>query len=157
MTGEEQLSMFDEAPEDVTIGELDAAIEKVQVAKTDYEAKKKVSNEAHAELEKAKFEALSMLDRAGKSSYKVDGIGTVSIANKLKVKMPVGPEQKAVFFNWLKENEGVEAFNHYLTVNYNALNALYNMKFEESEAKDEFKIPGISDPESIKEIRFRKG
>lgn len=151
-----QLELFETERDDVTIGELDAAIESVAELRADYEAKKKISTEAHNTLELAKNHALSLLTSSGKSSYNVDGVGNASVVNKLKVQMPASPELKGEFFSWLTATEGQDAFNHYATVNYNALNSLYNLKFEEADKKDEFKIPGISDPESTVELRFTK-
>lgn len=140
----------------VTINDLDMAVKDMQQKKEVYEEAKAASNDAHASLEAAKENLLSLLTSAGKSSYKVDGIGTVSVVDKLKVSMPTSPEQKEAFFQWLRDNEGADGFNHYATVNYNSLNSLYNMKFDQAVDKSEFNIPGIDSPEHTTELRFRK-
>jgi len=153
----QQMELFPAYESDsVTTEELDAAVSRMAEAKKEYDAKKKESNEAHAIWQSRAEYVQRLLEKAGKKSYKVDGVGTASIVEKLKVTVPSAPEDKAAFFTWLRETEGVDSFNHYATVNYQSLNSFYNLKYEESENKDTFEIPGLSSPESVKELRFRR-
>lgn len=156
MQVEGQLNMFDAPPvREVSTKELDEAVKVMADARAEYDSAKAFSNEAHANYQSKLQGVMALLKEAGKTRYDVEGTGKVSVVEKLKVKMPSSPEQKAMFFSWLK-TQGDEIANHYLTLNYNSLNSLYNLEFEQSENKAEFSLPGIDSPESTSELRFKK-
>lgn len=140
---------------EITVKDLDQAVTEMVEARKQYDDAKELSNAFHAKLEERKERLLQMLEATGKSSYKVDGVGTVSKVEKLKVSMPTTPEAKEKFFSWLLENEGKDGFNHYATVNYQSLNSLYNQRYEEATDKSMFEIPGIKAPEVSLELRFK--
>lgn len=154
MEVEGQLDLF-ETKKEVSVSEMDAVVEEMASARALYDAAKAVSNEAHAVWKEKEFAAMALLKEAGKTRYEVEGVGKISLIEKLKVKMPSSPEQKAEFFQWLR-SQGEDMANTYLTLNYNSLNSLYNLEFENAENKAEFKLPGINEPESTTELRFKK-
>ena len=156
----EQLEMF-EQPVDtsVTTEDLDTAVELMAEAKADYEAKKSISNEAHAEWQTHKAKVISLLRSINKKKYTVDGVGTVSVTEKLKVRTPQAHEDKELFFAWVNENFGREGFLSYLGINYNTLNALYNDQFtkaKEDGVASDFNIPGVRNPEAEYGLSVRK-
>ena len=152
----------DFAPErrEVTVDELDQAVSQMVKAREEYARQKAAATELHYHHENCKQKVLELLRAAGKSSYEVDDVGKVSLVEKLKVKMPVTLEFKEKLFKWLEEKHGTEGFLAHTTINYNTLNRLYNEEFEEAinEGRaDTFELPGVEAPETVRELRFRKG
>lgn len=144
----------------ITTEQLDAAVNEMYDLKVDYDAKKKVSNDAHAAYEEQRFNVVSLLKAAGKSKYFVEGIGTVGVSEQLKVKFPTTPESRGEFFGWLNKELGADGFLAYATVNYGTLNSLYNEQFALAADKgdaDNFEIPGINPPQSESKLTFRTG
>lgn len=143
----------------VTTEELDLAVKNMQDSREAYDQRKKLSAEAYHVYQKNKEQVLELLGKTGKSKYVVDGLGTVSVVDKLKVQTPKSNTEKEQFFKWLEEREGHDGFLAYATVNHNTLNSLYKRYVEfHAENGEEFTgIPGIGEPISEKEIRFRKG
>jgi len=157
----EQLDMWDEMEIDksITTEDLDNAVTAMAESKSDYESKKKVSDEAHAIYQEKRAKLVSTLRAIKKEKYHVDDIGTVSVVKKLKVRTPSNPDDKGPFFKWLNENFGAEGFLTYVGVNYATLNRLYNEEFAKAKERgnaDEFTIPGIDKPVEDYELRFRK-
>ena len=140
----------------VTTDELDYVISQMYSAKKDYETKKLVSTEAQHHLENCKAEVTSLLAKANKSEYVVEGVGKASLIEKLKVLTPQTPEAKAELFKWIKDNMGADGFLTHVSVNYQTLQRLYNEAFASAENPAEFHIPGLEAPQSFTELRFRK-
>ena len=141
--------------EDISVADLDAAITEMRELRTDYEAKKKVSNEAQAKYKDSTAKVIDFMKRARKSNYQVDGIGKVVVYDTCKVKMPTDHESKGRLFKWLSDKFGADGFLSYATINYNALNSLFNDQTEiNAEQGEPFSMPGVSDPTSETNIRF---
>ena len=67
------------------------------------------------------------------------------------------PEQKEAFFNWLRENEGEDAYHAYMTVNSNTLNSFYNLKTREYGERGEIlEIAGLDQPTEFSKLSLRK-
>lgn len=151
-----QFSMDDKT---VSTEELDNTIKEMQKNRAEYDARKKLSDEAYHRFNDSKLKVLLLLEKVGKTKYVVDNLGTVSVVNKLKVQTPKTNSEKEQFFKWLEQMEGKDGLLAYTNINYSTLNSLYNRYVEQSaEAGEDFKgIPGIGEPIAEKEIRFRKG
>lgn len=143
---------------DVTTKELDELISKMYSARTDYDAKKKISNEADAVHKTLKNEVIELMELANKKNYAVIGVGKVSIGESLKVQTPKTNEDKSLLFKWLKDNLGSDGFLAYASVNYNSLNSLYNTQFNETpvEKRGTFKIDGVGNPVREIKLKFNK-
>lgn len=153
-----QTELF-EQHEEVSTEYLDELVLDMQTKKQDYDRKKAISNEADALHKESRSKVVATLQAAGKKKYHVDDVGTVSVTEKLKVQVPKSPEDKAALFKWLKESEGTEGFLTYASVNYQSLQSLYNMKFEEAKEQgvaSEFEIPGVGNPTEEYGLSFRK-
>ena len=123
----------------------------------------KIMDETETELKtlEEKYKAvrekvLSILVNAGKSKYFVEGLGTISTAERLLFPTPKSKEEKEALFAWLK-SKGEDFYYTYCTINSQSLQSLAKMEMESSEDPSNFKIPGIADPTSRKELRFRRG
>lgn len=161
VTDAEQLRLFEEAVEDkgITTQDLDKLVDVMARAKSDYESKKAISDEAYHYFQQVKGSLVGMLQAANKSKYSVDGIGTVSVTEKLKVRTPKDFDSKEKFFAWLKDRHGKEGFLSYLGINYQSLQKLYNDEFAQAVDEghgSEFSIPGIETPEAEVGLSFRK-
>lgn len=156
----EQLDMADVWKPEVkeySVSEVDAKIKELARLRADYEAKKKTSGEAHKLYKEQESEVLSMLDDIGKTSFKTDGVGTVTKKVSFGVTTPKTPDDKELLFKWLKDNLGKDGFMTYASVNSQSLNALYNEMYSEAEDKENFKIDGVGDPIDRITLSFRKG
>jgi hypothetical protein len=141
---------------EITTRQLDEATQKLWDLRKDYEAKKKISNEASELVDKAELELLDLLERANKKNYQLDGVAKVVAVNTLCVTTPKTPEEKSAFFKWLNTTLGAEGFLAYLNINHNSLNSLWNEQFEMAEDKVGFKIDGINAPTLRKSLRVNK-
>lgn len=139
-------------PETVTTEELDFAVRGLKDLDEDYEAKKKISSEAHEKYENHRLFLLELLKKANKTKYHVDGLGTVSLAIKTQVKTPKDPDSKKQMIEYFK-TLGPELFNHYVSVNHMTLNSYVN---EQLATDPEFILPGVGEKTETPELRFRK-
>ena len=156
-----QMEMFDALQSDtsITTETLDDAVKQMAQAKAEYESKKVISTEAYHHYQRCQGALIGLLKQAGKSKYVVDGVGTVSVKDKLKVRVPKSAEDKSRFFKWLNDRYGADGFLTYVGVNYQTMNGLYNQEFEhaaEMGTADEFEIPGIEQPVAEPSLSFRK-
>lgn len=143
----------------ITTEQMDSMVSEMSELKDTYDKLKKQSNAAHEAYQEARAKLITVLQEAGKTKYFVDGVGTVSVTEKLKIKTPKSPEDKEAFFDWLRNKYGQEGYLTYATVNYNSLNALYNTEFEQAKldgTADEFQIAGVGNPEHEYGLSFRK-
>jgi hypothetical protein len=142
---------------EITLKQLDEEIAKLEALKMDYAAKKEESNRADALVKEQTNHILELLEKCGKSSYSVDGLGKVSVKETWAVTTPKGLEEKQAFFTWLKDSYGDDGFYTYATVNYQQLNSLYNRVSEENEAVGKnVEIPGLELPTLVKSLSFRR-
>lgn len=143
--------------DDITTKHLDERITFLDQAKSAYEEAKKLSDEAHRVYDAARSEVMALMEQAGKKSYKVDGVGSVSLRHDLKVKYPATLDDRSKFLEWLR-SKGDEFFNTTVSVNYQTLNSLYNSEFQAAVEAGQgmFEIPGISQPTSEPILSFRR-
>lgn len=147
---EKQQWFNEEADQDIPVAEFDKLTEEMAnqdkiVKDLEMEAKK-----AKELLTKMKLKLHDYLTVFGKSKYANDH-GTFYTQTKFSVSTPKTPEEKEALFAFLKE-KGIYA--QYATVNSRSLQTLYK-SFLESEGED-FKMPGVGEPKSFTELRFRK-
>lgn len=156
---DEMLDAWDGAAEEastITTEELDAAAKQFAEAREDYEQKKSISNEAYHHAEECKAKLMDLMSKANKKKYSVEGLGSLSVVEKLKVRAPKNLEEKQALYNWLKQEFG-ESAEAFLSINHNTLNKLYNEKFEEEAANgNDFKMPGVEEPQTERNIQFRR-
>ena len=142
--------------EEITTTQLDEALVKMREARRQYESIKEQASEAYKHLEVLENNLLEMLEKAEKSKWQVDGVGSVSLANRVSVQTPKNIEDKKALWSYIKQTYGEEAAFEKFSVNSNTLRAFYNAEFEASENKAFFSLPGVSEPVIEKELRFRK-
>jgi len=141
---------------DITVVQLDEQMKKMVDARNEYDAKKLISNEADAIAQAEKSNMLALLQKCGKTSYSATGLGSVSVIELLKVKMPSDFTEKKKLLDHLAA-EGDDVLLNYFTVNYNSLNSYYNTKVTEAlELGIIFDLPGVDLPTSEQQLRYRR-
>jgi len=137
--------------EEISTKTLDIEISYMQELRKKYEATKEVASEASAEYETQKELVLELLERAKKTKYSVDGLGTVNVLNKYMVKTPKELMEKRDFFAWIENRYGKDVLDGMVSINSQTLNSFVN---EVKEADAQIEIPGLGAPSHKKEIRF---
>ena len=148
-----ELKDWETEAQEISVEKLDSAVKNYRELREQYEEKKKESNAAYAEAEKAKSTLVEMLESAGKEKYHVKGVANVLVYEKPKVRTPKDPEAKKAFFDWLA-GKGVDIYSM-ATVNHNTLNSFVKQEMEEN-PEEAFSIPGLEEPESEKVLSLRK-
>lgn len=149
----EQQELF---PQEISTNELDRALQKVLDARADYEAKKEISTAAYHEKDRLESEFLGMLEKAGKTSWKCDGLGTASIVETLTVPTPKTIEQKRALWQYVVGKYGEDLAMEKFGMHSKTLNSFYKQEFEAAEDASLFDLPGCEAPIANKEFRFRK-
>lgn len=150
---------FTQEDKSITIEMLDEATAIMAKNKAEYEKLKAISTEAHAMFQESRGKLVAMLMASNKKKYHVEGIGTVSVTEKLKVRTPKGLEDKKALAEWLRTQLGDDGMHTYLSVNYQSLNSLYNSEFEAAKERgtaSEFNLPGVDAPEAEFGLSFRR-
>ena len=125
----------------------------------EYEKKKKIASEANAAAEAHDGKILKILQAAKKDSYKVDGVGTISITHRSSVATPKTIEDKVSFYDYLKKTSGAEVMYSFMSPNSQSLNSWYKEKLEKAKKDDTiatFKIPGLAGTVASEILSFRK-
>jgi len=152
---ENVLDMYSHVAQDnagISTSELDTKVESMVAAREDYDAKKKISSDAHKEYEKLKFELLEMMQLCGKDKYIVDGLGTVSKNIKKTAKVPKDIESKKALLGYFR-NLGEEVYINTVTVNSMTLNSFIKQRVDDDPT---FEMPGVGELKTTEEIRFTK-
>ena len=143
-------AVAEETAGQVDTAKVDALVSAWAAARADYDAKKKISNDAHEVCEELKAKVLSTLKFIKKTKYHVDGVGTVSIKRTFQISMPKGLTEKQKLIDYFT---GKSLAPQYLTVNHQTLNSYFNVEREKDPA---FKLPGVADPVADESVALRK-
>lgn len=118
------------------------------------ELKKLVEGEKEV-LEGLENKIATVLEAHERDSFQ-SSRGTVYFHETTSFKLPEGQENKALFFTYLK-TKGI--FEDMVSVHSKTLNTYCKKELEAAieDGNVTFKIPGISEPTTIRDVRFRKG
>jgi len=151
--------------ETISVQELDQLVKTYHEKRQVHEEAKRVASEKYQERADAENKLFSALTATGKSSYRVDGVGNVSIRNKYVVACPSELADKEALFLWLAKEHGKDVLYSKASINHNTLNAFYNAEakvWEEqqnelpAEERKPFSLPGVSAPTLRQDIAFKK-
>jgi hypothetical protein len=128
----------------LNMNEMDNLVKLSQTQWDEYEAKRKEATALLEKYNKTEAAIMQALKDAGKKSYKVDGLGTISIRETEIVRVPATAEQKKKFFQYLR-GKGESVLYSLASVNSNTLNAWYRKEAEEAQRAGVlgFSIPGV--------------
>lgn len=144
-----------EAKKELSVDEMDSLVKEYKSLRDDYEEKKKVSTEAYHKYKQKEGQILEALENSNKSKYFVDGIGTVSKEEKLRVSTPKDAESKKKLFKYFRDM-GPDFYLSMVTVNSNTLNSFYNQESEKHADDPTWNIPGLGEPQVQKTMKFRR-
>lgn len=138
----------------VTVEEMKAQVSKINALRGKEaelsQAKKVVTDEL--ELEEKKM--IEMLEASDLTQFRGEE-GLAFISYKTSVKTPKTEEDRAAFFQYLKD-KGL--YDQMITVNSQTLNSFYKAEFAEAQEKgnSDFKVPGINEVEVRPQLSFRR-
>lgn len=143
--------------EEISLEEMDALVREMARKWAAHESLKEQASALYLEAEAAEAKVVAALKAAKKDSYKVDGLGTVSLTSKLVYRVPGTIEQKKKLFNFIRKNYGDETLMSMLGINHNTLNSFCTKEAEKAgQAKENFALPGLELPTSQEGTRFTK-
>lgn len=141
----------------VNIKQITELVKQLEVAKKDYDAKKAETSNAEKFYKGLRMDVLAILKAAGQSKFFAEGIGAVSITNKLSVTTPKSHEDKRQLLDYFKD-QGEDVYLTYASVNSQSLNSYFKLQTEEAAKKGElFELPGVGSPTLVQNISFRRG
>jgi hypothetical protein len=153
----DQFGMFEEKPlEALTVSQLQNIIKEFKALRDEVDELEKVLKLKNEKLTEYKSRIVDTLTAHNMTSFKVDGIGAVSVVNKYQVSFPKDLEGQEKLRAYLAENGMVNM----LTVNHQTLNSLFKSLSEEAlEAGRSLSevIPGVGEPKVFTTVSFRKG
>lgn len=152
------MNFFEEKELSTTsIADLQHMVKTLSEKRKHYDDEKTKLSALNAEVEELESKILSVLQESNQSKFSVDGIGTVSKVKKYQVSFPKDEENA----NKLRQFCLEQGYSDKLTVNYQALNSLYNSIKEEKEMRGELDftdvIPGVGEPVVRETLSLRKG
>lgn len=138
----------------ITTEELNKLAESISVLRTEEKAAGDVKRAITEKLEAAEYQMITWLVESNLKNYRSEA-GLVSLAYRTSVKTPKMPEEKAKFYEYLREKGLYEAM---ISVNSATLNAFYKEQFAlATEAgNSDFAIPGITEVTIDPILSFRK-
>lgn len=150
------LNDFEEKKADVSLKEIEDTIQEFNDAYSEYEKVSKVQKEASKKKEQAKMKLIDLMNSIGKKSYKLEGLGTVSVTEKTSVSIP-GPEGLKEFRDYYVKKYGEDAAVTFFKPNSQSLNSFYKKEMEEAAARGEaLEVPGLEMPTSFYNLSFRR-
>jgi hypothetical protein len=116
-------------------------LQKVMV--NDLEERKSLAN---AKLTKMQAAIEKYFEALKKKTYKIEGVGTVTLKERLSYQTPKDERAKRLFMDWLKE-KGLKPIDQ-VKFDSKWLNAFINEEFEAAKVRGDadFKVPGLEEP-----------
>lgn len=143
--------------ESITISDMEALAKNLAEKRIEVENLKKPYSQACTELEELENKIVLTLKELGKDNYKSE-YGTITRVNQWRFNLPKTPEDKAAYFQFLKE-KGV--FEGMATVNANTHNSFCKEEWNAAKERDpmealNFRIPGVEEAKVYETLSFRK-
>lgn len=147
---------YDEGKE-VSLEDVKALAEKLDVLDLDYKTKKKASSEAKAEADMVRAKIIAILKEAGLTKFHAPNVGMFSVSYTPTIKTPKSFEEKEAFFDYLK-SKGKDMYLTYASVNSASLNTLFKAEMiTAAEAGEAFEMPGCEIGATLEKLSFRRG
>jgi hypothetical protein len=142
--------------DEVTTRELDELSAELRDAVDRDREIEALSKDSKMVLATLKESMMTLLEKAGKTQYKAEGVGLCVIKKKMSVTTPKDADSKKEFFNWIKEKFGEIGFWSYVSINSQTLNSLYNEQLEQAEDPSTFVVAGLAPAVEYKQLSFTK-
>ena len=144
-------SAEEQAQSQMTVEELDQKLQQLREMDNNYKEKKKISDEAHAELAKAKVEMMGYLEALGRNSYALPGIGIATMVTENKYKMPADTESREALFKYIRDNYDKNVLYSMTSIHHDNLNTFIKQEQEQGRT-----VPGLSTPTTNTYVKFTK-
>ena len=140
------------------IKELQELVTTLKSIRDDYDAKKKELENIGAQCDAMEATLMQHLQENDMKSFKVDGVATISVTERMTVQTPKTIEDKAAFFKWLGTTKGDDVMMNYMTVNSQSLNSFFKAEWDglTDEEKLVFQIPGLQPAALSYKLSVRK-
>lgn len=139
---------------EISTRDLDSLITLYRDTRAEYDKQKILASELNKQVEDYESKILEYLQTAGKTKYITEGVGTISVVEKVYVTTPKTAEEKDAFFNFVEELYGKDGLDKYRTVNSQSLNSLFKLYREEN--PEATCLPGTGEMSVSQELRFTK-
>jgi len=148
--------------EEIPTKMLDDKLTEVIRLKARYDAAKETSSGYHKEFQQAQMDLITLMDRAGKSRWEVDGVGGYTKYDELKWRVPSDLQEKDKFLSFLASEKvsnllgqtKKDIFLAYTSVHSATMNKLCNeLKSLASEKGEDLEIPGVALPKAEPKLR----
>lgn len=136
-----------------TTQEIDDLVSDLRVAKDLKDEAAEKLKEASEVYEYLQGKILEAMQEVGKTSWKLKGVGNISVSERLFPKMNKDPESVAQFMDWLK-SKGEDFYLSHVSVHSQTLARIVK---DEVEEKGEVNIPGVDSSFRKKILSMRKG
>lgn len=141
---------------EVSLADMETKIELMLLRKKEYEEAKEKADALWATFSEAQYEVMNLLEQTGRNVFISNTGKRITMVESMSVPTPKTPEEKVAFFDFLKNTEGEEFANAYLSVNSKSLQSLYNELSEKYAAKGEvLNLPGVGQPVASKRLQIR--
>jgi hypothetical protein len=141
----------------LSISDLNKAVEEYTLLRARYEDAKKFATEKHFDLKKAEGKLAEYLGTSGLDKFSVPKIGTVSRISTLQFQTPKTLDDKNALFKYIESEYGDEALTGYLSINSRTLNSFLKDEVDKKTSKGESPtIPGIAPATANVTLRFNK-
>lgn len=135
---------------------IDELLGEILKLREDYEKKDAIAKEAYHVRKAKEKEFLDALASVGKTSWKIDGVGTVSAVDSLNVPVAKTIEDKRALWAYIKDKYGEDVAFDKFGMHSKTLQSFYKEELAAAQDPSLFSLPGIDEPTSEKEFRFRK-
>jgi len=146
-----------ELDDDITLDEFVSLVGSAYKQDAECKEMKKAWELEKSKLARQKTTILAYMETHKLPRFSSD-YGLVVRRSEFSVKNPATPEDRQLFYGWLKE-KGI--FEDLVTVNSRTLNAFYKSEAEAAISdgvdEDDFKIPGLDSPSIYEKINLNKG
>lgn len=136
--------------------DLDGLLDKVLRLREDYENKDKIAKEAYHIRKEAEAEFLTALEACGKEKWAIPGLGTASAVNSLDVPVAKTIEDKKLLWQYIVDKYGLDVAFDKFGMHSKTTQSFYKEELASVDDPSLFSLPGIQEPTSKKEFRFRK-
>lgn len=136
--------------------DLDGLLQEILALREDYEKKDAIAKEAYHARKAKEAEFLARLAECGKEKWAIPGLGTASVVNTLNVPVAKTIEDKKLLWDYIAGKYGADVAFDKFGMHSKTLQSFYKEEIASAEDPSLFSLPGVKEPTSEKEFRFRK-
>jgi hypothetical protein len=133
----------------ISVDELDSMLRTIRELDEEYKERKRISNEAHAQLEAEKAKMLPILEALGRNNYALAGVGVISRVTENSFKFPEDLAAREKVFQYIRTQYGKDALYALTTIHAAKFNS-----FVKEEVAQSKQVDGVPNPTVETYIKF---